>query len=65
VLRTEDAVSPSVSTATVALSLGAFMLLYTILGVVDFVLMRRYARVDPPELAPDDEAGEALQAPSY
>jgi hypothetical protein len=35
------------------------------LGVVDFVLMRRYARLDPPELAPDDEAGEALQAPSY
>jgi cytochrome d ubiquinol oxidase subunit I len=65
VLRTEDAVSPSVSTATVALSLGAFMLLYTILGVVDFVLMRRYARLDPPELAPDDEAGEALHAPSY
>ena len=52
VLVTEDAVSPSVSTATVALSLGAFMLLYTILGVVDFVLMRRYARLGPPELAP-------------
>ena len=31
-------------------SLGVFALLYVVLGVVDFVLMRRYARVDPPPL---------------
>jgi cytochrome bd-type quinol oxidase subunit 1 len=31
-----------------ASSLGLFVALYTVLGVVDFVLMRRYARVDPP-----------------
>ena len=47
-LKTSDAVSPNISTATVATSLGVFALLYLALGVVDFVLMRRYARVDPP-----------------
>ena len=47
-LKTSDAVSPNISTATVATSLSVFVLLYITLGVVDFVLMRRYARVDPP-----------------
>jgi cytochrome d ubiquinol oxidase subunit I len=48
-LKTSQAVSPSVGTATVAVSLGVFAALYIALGVVDFVLMRRYARLDPPE----------------
>ena len=48
-LKTADAHSPSVSAATIATSLGVFALLYVVLGVVDVVLMRRYARVDPPE----------------
>ena len=47
-LKTSQANSPSVSTATIATSLSVFVLLYAALGVVDFVLMRRYARVDPP-----------------
>ena len=34
------------------MSLGVFALLYAVLGVVDFVLMRRYARIDPPGPAP-------------
>ena len=49
-LKTADANSPSVSTATIATSLGVFVALYVALLAVDFVLMRRYARVDPPEL---------------
>ena len=49
-LKTSDAVSPNISTATVATSLTVFVLLYAALGVVDFVLMRRYARVDPPQV---------------
>ena len=49
-LKTVDANSPSVSTATIATSLGTFVVLYAALLVVDFVLMRRYARVDPPEV---------------
>ncbi len=48
-LKTSQAVSPNVSTAMVATSLGVFVLLYLSLGAVDFVLMRRYARVDPPQ----------------
>ena len=35
--------------AMIAVSLGVFATLYVVLGVVDFVLMRRYARIDPPE----------------
>ena len=31
-----------------ARSLAVFASLYTVLGLVDFVLMRRYARLDPP-----------------
>jgi cytochrome d ubiquinol oxidase subunit I len=47
-LKTSEANSPSVSTAWVATSLAFFIALYVILGVVDFVLMRRYARPDRP-----------------
>ncbi|HVI18738.1 MAG TPA: cytochrome ubiquinol oxidase subunit I [Gaiellales bacterium] len=62
-LKTSDAHSPSVSTAMVASSIGVFALLYIVLGVVDFVLMRRYARVDPPPLR--EESAAALPALSY
>ncbi len=51
-LKTSQAVSPNVSTAMVATSLGAFVVLYVILGAVDFALMVRYARVDPPAGVP-------------
>ena len=47
-LKTADANSPSVSTSTIALSLGTFAVLYVLLAVVDFVLMRHYASLDPP-----------------
>ena len=36
----------------IAASLGVFVLLYLVLGVVDFVLMPTYARVDPPPADP-------------
>jgi cytochrome d ubiquinol oxidase subunit I len=62
-LKTSDAHSPSVSTAMVASSIGVFALLYIVLGVVDFVLMRRYARVDPPPLR--EESAAAVPALSY
>jgi cytochrome bd ubiquinol oxidase subunit I len=52
-LKTSEANSPSVSTAWLAVSLGFFVTLYVVLGVVDFVLMRRYARPDRP--APQEE----------
>jgi cytochrome d ubiquinol oxidase subunit I len=65
-LRTEDAVSSTVSTWTVALSLALFVSLYTILGLVDFFLMRRYARQDPPASPFDDkEQTPAEAAPAF
>jgi cytochrome bd-type quinol oxidase subunit 1 len=36
-----------VSTTWLGISLGVFIALYITLGVVDFVLMRRYARPGP------------------
>jgi len=62
-LKTEDAVSPTVSAWTVGVSLGVFAGLYGILAVVDFVLMRRYARVDPPD--PSTSEAEAIPAMGY
>jgi cytochrome d ubiquinol oxidase subunit I len=63
-LKTADANSPSVSPWTIGLSIGVLATLYVALAVVDFVLMRRYATVDPPELV--GEGGEeALPAPGY
>jgi cytochrome d ubiquinol oxidase subunit I len=44
-----DAVSPSNSVTTIVISLSVFVLLYAVLGVVDFLLMRYFAR---KELAP-------------
>jgi cytochrome d ubiquinol oxidase subunit I len=48
-----DAVSPSVSRTAVIASLSVFVLLYAILGVVDLLLMARFAR---RELAPAETA---------
>src|SRR5436190_4403100 len=62
-LKTADANSPSVSTTTIALSLSVFVSLYVILAVVDFVLMRHFARLDPPEPQFDEDG--ALPALSY
>jgi cytochrome d ubiquinol oxidase subunit I len=60
-LKTENANSPSVSSSTIVLSLGTFAVLYGVLAVVDFVLMRRYARLDPPELGGE---GDEFAAPA-
>jgi cytochrome d ubiquinol oxidase subunit I len=59
-LKTSDAHSPNVSSATIGASLGVFVVLYVVLGVVDFVLMRRYARLDPPALREGAAAEPAL-----
>jgi cytochrome d ubiquinol oxidase subunit I len=47
-LLTSSANSPNVSTTWLAISLAVFISLYLVLGIVDFVLMRRYARPDRP-----------------
>jgi cytochrome d ubiquinol oxidase subunit I len=62
-LKTSDAVSPNLSTATIVTSLTVFTLLYLVLGVVDFVLMRRYARVDPPSAGEGGGLGATTRLP--
>lgn len=51
-MRTRDAVSP-VPGSSVAISLLAFLVVYTALGVIDVWLLRKYARLGPaaPETA--------------
>ncbi len=64
-LKTEDAVSGTVSAWTVGLSLGVFASLYLVLGLVDLYLMRRYARFDPPEIGREPAEGAPQPAPGY
>ncbi|HET9290532.1 MAG TPA: cytochrome ubiquinol oxidase subunit I [Actinomycetes bacterium] len=56
--KVQDAVSPSVSVATVVTSLTVFVLVYAVLGVVDVLLMAHFAR---RELASTDAAAEEEQ----
>jgi cytochrome bd ubiquinol oxidase subunit I len=62
-LKTSQAHSPNVSTTTIGVSLGVFVVLYVVLGVVDFILMRRYARLDPPPLR--EQTPPAVPVPGY
>lgn len=64
-LKTSQAVSPDVSAVTVGVSLGVFAALYITLGVVDFVLMRRYARLDPPTTDETSATSGSPRALSY
>jgi cytochrome bd ubiquinol oxidase subunit I len=47
-LKTDQANSPNVTSTWLGISLGVFVTLYVTLGVVDFVLMRRYASPGRP-----------------
>jgi cytochrome bd-type quinol oxidase subunit 1 len=47
----------------VAASLAVFVLLYITLGVVDFLLMRRYARLDPPKVGEGGGLGATAGVP--
>jgi cytochrome d ubiquinol oxidase subunit I len=53
-LKTSDAVSPSVSTGEVITSLAVFAALYGILAVVEIRLMVKYVKAGPPELTEAD-----------
>ncbi|MFJ2401656.1 cytochrome ubiquinol oxidase subunit I [Streptomyces xanthochromogenes] len=54
VLRTKDAVSPSVSQGEVLTSMIVFTLLYAVLAVVEVKLLVKYVKAGPPELTEDD-----------
>jgi cytochrome d ubiquinol oxidase subunit I len=64
-LRTAQANSPAVDGTTIAISLAVFALLYGALAVLDFVLMRRYARLDPPPPPEAPAAPAAAPAAGY
>ena len=71
-MKTAQAISPDVPAADVALSFGGFVLVYTVLGVIDVMLMARAARRGladsdadhpagpPPGLPGDQEATELV-----
>jgi cytochrome bd ubiquinol oxidase subunit I len=65
IMLTKNGISPTVSTTWLAISLGAFVVLYAILGTVDLLLMLKYARQQlPPARAPAD-ADEPVPAIQY
>jgi cytochrome d ubiquinol oxidase subunit I len=61
-LLTDKANSPAVSTTWLGISLAFFIGLYLLLGVVDFVLMRRYAK---PGGAPPQPTTEQTPVVTY
>jgi cytochrome bd ubiquinol oxidase subunit I len=63
--KTADAVSPTSTTSKLAFSLVVLVTLYVVLAVLDFWLMRRYARLDPPEPGTTEEGRAATPAPGY
>jgi len=65
IMLTKNAVSPSVSTADVAISLGAFVVLYGVLGVVDLLLMLKYAREQLPPPRAESDADRPVPAVQY
>jgi cytochrome d ubiquinol oxidase subunit I len=61
-MRTSQAVTPSLTTLDVAISLGAYMLSYLFIFGAGFVLLRRLVRIGPP-VGSEDEAHEAQAHP--
>jgi cytochrome d ubiquinol oxidase subunit I len=51
-LLTADSVSPGVGLAEVAISLGAFTLIYLVLAVVEAKLLFRYVKAGPAAVMP-------------
>ena len=67
IMLTKQGVSPSTSTAMVATSIILFLLLYIGLGIVDVMLMMRYARreIAPPPPETDGETEAKIPAMTY
>jgi cytochrome bd ubiquinol oxidase subunit I len=65
IMLTKTGISPSVSTATIATSLAIFVLLYVVLGVVDLMLMLKYARAQLPAPRAETEADVPVPAVRY
>lgn len=65
VLKTADGLSQSVGPGEIIASLTAFMLLYIGIGITAFILLRRYAILDPPPILPEEEEAKSELVMSY
>ena len=65
VLKTADGLSQSVGPGEIIASLTAFMLLYIGIGITAFILLRRYAILDPPPILSEEEEAKADLVMSY
>jgi cytochrome bd ubiquinol oxidase subunit I len=65
IMLTKNGISPTVSTAWIAISLVGFILLYAILGTVDLILMLRYSREQLPPPRSESEADAPVPAIQY
>jgi cytochrome d ubiquinol oxidase subunit I len=65
ILLTRNGVSPSVSVATIAVSLVIFVLLYGVLATVDLLLMLRYSRKELPAAETSAEQDTPVPAVQY
>jgi cytochrome d ubiquinol oxidase subunit I len=65
ILLTKNGVSPSVSVATIAVSLAIFVLLYGVLATVDLLLMLRYSRKELPAAETSAEQDTPVPAVQY
>ncbi len=61
-LKTSNANSPAVSSTWLVISIAVFVALYASLGVLDVVLMRRYAGRDPEPPAPSGDPAPTMAA---
>lgn len=61
-MRTRDAVTPSLTTGDVALSLAGYVLAYLVIFGGGFVLLRRLVRLGPPLAAASEELDEQARA---
>jgi cytochrome bd ubiquinol oxidase subunit I len=65
IMLTKNGISPTVSTAWIAISLAGFVLLYAVLGTVDFLLMLKYSREQLPPPRAESEADAPVPAIQY
>jgi cytochrome bd ubiquinol oxidase subunit I len=65
IMLTKNGISPTVSTTYLAISLAAFVLLYGVLGTVDFLLMLKYSRQQLPPARAETEADAPVPAVQY
>jgi cytochrome d ubiquinol oxidase subunit I len=64
-MLTKNGISPSLSTTWIAISLAAFVLIYSVIGTVDLLLMLKYSRKPLPPPHTGAEADVPVPAVQY